>query len=77
MSWWRNGLDLVGKGASDGGSVDVDFEDDAFILTTPTTGIRSHQAQEGVNRTPDVTAHLGGFTSHEADMCNCNNIEEL
>ena len=30
MSWWRNGLDLVGKGANDGGSVDVDFGDDTL-----------------------------------------------
>ena len=33
MSWRRNGLDLVGKGASDGGSVDVDFGDDALYAS--------------------------------------------
>ena len=33
MSGWRNGLDLVGKGASDGGSVDVDFGDDALYAS--------------------------------------------
>jgi hypothetical protein len=30
VSWRRNGLGLVGKGASDGGSVDVDFGDDTL-----------------------------------------------
>jgi hypothetical protein len=30
VSWRRNGLELVGKGASDGGSVDVDFGDDTL-----------------------------------------------
>ena len=39
MSWWRNGLESVGKGASDGGSVGVDFSDCAFYPTyTRTSG---------------------------------------
>jgi hypothetical protein len=29
-SWRRNGLELVGKGASDGGSVGIDFRDCAL-----------------------------------------------
>ena len=33
VSWRRNGRDLVGKGASDGGSVDVDFGDDALYAS--------------------------------------------
>jgi hypothetical protein len=28
VSWWRNGLEFVGKDASDGSSVDIDFVDD-------------------------------------------------
>ena len=30
VAWRRNGLEFVGKGASDGGSVDVDFGDDTL-----------------------------------------------
>lgn len=39
MYWRRNELELVGKGASDGGSVGVDFSDCAFYPTYTQSGI--------------------------------------
>ena len=41
VSWRRNGLELVGKGTSGGGSVDVDSSDCAFYPTyTPSSARR-------------------------------------
>lgn len=33
VSWRRNGLDLVGKGVSDGSSIGIDFSDCAFYAS--------------------------------------------